>query len=411
MNSTATTTCPALMPSARSASHVAPTLFIGTMMLLAGCNTKLAPNNLATQEAGDTSFVSAPAAGLDGPVTLTQVLARTADQLDLGMIQSAAFGPNGTLWVYDQRGKNGEALLVFDSLGKRIAQAGRNGEGPGEYHGPAKLFRLSDSTMLLRVMNTARVVRFGARGEVLATLELPPAIINGWLVTPDTSGGWYLASSFEENTPKRVGRFGWIHFAPDGTVRDTVFPPARFFEEATPLGIAPGRVRTVTREGDVLTALPATNRIDRIAHDGHVTAMTWPGEAPSYTDQERKDIQHVSDRMNDLLGLVHVPLPSRRAAVHLLMTLPGGGVWAMLGAEGVRIPDEEVSKDTVPLPPMKWTERERWGSFDREGKLRYIVDMPVGAHVLDHDATRLLGVTTAADGSMTLVVWRLGRSH
>jgi hypothetical protein len=356
---------------------------------------------------GDTTFVSSPAEGLDGPVSLTETLRLTDDQLDVGVLQSAAFGPNGTIWVYDRKGKDGEALLVLDSLGTRIAKAGRNGDGPGEYHGPARLFRMSNGDMLLRVMNTPRVVRFGPRGEVIATIEVPTAAINGWLVTPDTAGGWYQASSFEENTPRRVGRFGWIHFAPDGTVRDTVFPPARFFEEPTPLGIAPGRVRTVTREGEVITALPAANRIDRIGRDGRVTAMTWAGEAPPYTDQERQDIQHVSDKMNDLLGLVHVPLPAHRAAVHLLTTSDSGGIWAALGAEGVRIPDEELSKDTVPLPPMKWTERERWGSFDRDGRLRYVVELPLGVNILDHDATRLLGLTTAADGSRSLVVWRM----
>lgn len=380
---------------------------LAVVVALTGCRKAAAPDAVTRNTLGDTTFVSSPPEGIDGPVSLTEQLRVTADQLDVGSFFAAAFGPGGTIWLYDQLGREGEALLVLDSLGTRIAKAGRNGVGPGEYRGPAKIFRMSDGAMLLRVMGTPRVLRFGERGEVLATIELLPAAVNGWLVTPDTAGGWYQASAFEENTPTRVGRYGWIHFAPDGSIRDTVLPPARFFEEPTPLGIAPGRVRTVTREGEVITALPGPSRIDRIARNGTVTAMTWRGEAPRYGEEERRDIQHISDRMNELLGLVHIPLPEHKAAVQLLLTSPEGGIWAALGGEGVRIPDEELPKNTAPLPPTKWRDRERWGAFDRDGVLHFVVEMAPGVYVLDRDGTRLLGVATAEDGTQALVVWRI----
>jgi|CXWL01.1.fsa_nt_gi hypothetical protein len=359
---------------------------------------------------GDTTFVSSPAEGIDGPVMLTEQRRLSADQLDIGAFSAAAFGPHGTIWLYDQQGRNGETLVVFDSLGARLGIAGHRGEGPGEYQGPARLFRMSDGTMLLRVMGTPRVLRFGAHGETLATIELPPAAVNGWLVTPDAAGGWYQAAAFEENTPTRVGRYGWIHFAVNGAVRDTVFPPASFFEEPTPLGVAPGRVRTVSRDGQVLTGLPGVSRIDRIASSGKVTAMTWRAEPPAYGAQERVDIQERSDRMNDLLGLVHVPLPARKAAVRQLFTTADGGVWAALSGAGVRLPDEGIPKRSDPLPPVKWIDRDRWASFDRNGRLRFVVEMPDGVQLLDRDGTRLLAVATAADGSQSLIVWRLATS-
>jgi hypothetical protein len=266
---------------------------------------------------------------------------------------------------------------------------------------------MGDGTMLLRVMNTTRVVRFGARGEVLSTVELPPAAMNGWLVTPDPDCGWYQASSFEQNLATRVGRYGWLHFAADGTVRDTVIPPERFFEEPTPLGVAPGRVRTVTREGEMITALPGPSRIDRIERDGRVTAMTWRWEPPPYGEEERRDGQLTSDRMHEALALPLTPLPERKAAVRLLLTDRDGGVWAAMGAEGVRIPEEELPRNPGWLPPTKWYDRDRWGLFDREGVLRFVVEMPLGTNLLDREGRRLLGVATAADGTQSLVVWRV----
>src|SRR5664279_3376609 len=134
---------------------------LAVVVALAGCHAASAPDAVTRLTVGDTTFVSSPQKGIDGPINLTEDLRLTADQLDVGAFSAAAFGPAGTIWVYDRQGRNGEALLVLDSLGGRVAKAGRNGEGPGEYQGAAKIFRMSDGTMLLRVMGTPRVVRFG----------------------------------------------------------------------------------------------------------------------------------------------------------------------------------------------------------------------------------------------------------
>jgi hypothetical protein len=375
------------------------------VLALTGCGEAPVPDDVTRETLGDTTFVSSPAEGVDGPAQAIELLRIPAEQLDVGVFFSGAFGPAGTIWIYDSQGPGGEALLVFDSLGQRLATAGRSGAGPGEYQGGARLFCMGDGTMLLRVMNTTRVLRFDARGEVLSTVELPPVAMHGWLVTPDPHGGWYQAAAFEQSVATRVGRYGWIHFDRDGTVVDTVFPPARFFEEPTPLGVAPGRVRTVTREGEMITALPGPSRIDRIERDGRVTAMTWRGEAPPYGEQERRDLQPVSDRMHEALQLPPVPLPERKASVHLLLTDPEGGVWAAMGAEGVRIPDEELPTNPGWLPPVKWVDRDRWGYFDRDGVLRFVVQLPEGTALLDRAGRRLLGVATERDGTQSLVVW------
>src|SRR5512140_713952 len=77
---------------------------------LAGCRNAAAPDAVTRSTVGDTTFISSPPDGIDGPVTLTEQLRVTADQLDVGSFFAAAFGPDGTIWLYDRRGRNGEVL-------------------------------------------------------------------------------------------------------------------------------------------------------------------------------------------------------------------------------------------------------------------------------------------------------------
>jgi hypothetical protein len=194
-------------------------------------------------------------------VLLREVRRLLPSAIDIGRIDAAAFGPDGSLWLLDGAGPNGASIQIVDSVGSPRAKAGREGAGPGEYRLPLRMFRLADGSMLVKEMSTTRAVRFDADGRALATMELPPAVATGWVVTPDTVGGWFITASFEANTPTRIGRFGWLHFSANGTVIDTMHPPPHLLREATPDGIAPGRVRTVARDGSALTTVPGPNRL------------------------------------------------------------------------------------------------------------------------------------------------------
>lgn len=371
----------------------------------AACSGTPPADQVTRLTVGDTTFVSSPAIGVDGPTQLQEVLRVDAAKLDFGRIDAGAFGPNGTIWLYDSRGKGGEVLRVLDSLGAPVAVAGRSGAGPGEFRGPIRLFQLADGSMLVKEMSTTRAVRFAGDGRTLATIELPVVVATGWVVTPDTVGGWFITASFEEHTPSRVGRFGWLHFNRDGAVIDTVFPPARLFEEPTPDGIAPGRIRTVGRDRSVLTTVPGPSRLTRIAPDHTVQVMEWRADPPAYLDQERRDMQAVEDRMNELFGQAKKPLPERKEPVHRILTDGTGLVWALLATVGERIPDDELPKEPSSIPPIKWHEHDRWAAFDRDGVLRFTVEAPSGTTILDRVGHRLLGIILDADGSQRIVVW------
>ena len=373
------------------------------------CSRTPAAEQVTRRTVGDTTFISSPAAGVDGPTQLREVLRVDAAKLDLGRVDAGAFGPNGTIWLYDSRGKSGEVVRVLDSLGVPLAVAGRSGAGPGEFRGPIRLFQLADGSMLIKEMSTTRAVRFDGDGHTLATIDLPVAVATGWVVTPDTVGGWFITASFEEHTPTRVGRFGWLHFNRDGTVIDTVFPPVRLFEEPTPDGIAPGRIRTVGRDRSVLTTVPGPSRLTRIAADRRVQVMEWRADPPAYLDQERRDMQAVEDRMNELLGQAKKPLPERKEPVHRILTDGTGLVWTLLATRGERIPDEELPKEPSSMPPIKWRDHDRWAAFDRDGVLRFTVEAPMGSNILDRAGHRVLGIVLDADGMQHIVVWRVAQ--
>lgn len=377
--------------------------------LAQACGNASTDGGVTRRTVGDTTFVSSPADGTEGPVRLEEALRVGASASDLGRIDAGAFGPDGTIWLLDGATRDGARIVILDSLGAARGQAGRQGAGPGEYRTPLQIFRLANRSMLAKEMRTTRAVRFAADGQVVATLALPPEVATGWVVTPDLHGGWFITALFEPNTPTRVGRFGWFHFDSAGVVRDTVHPPAQLLTESTPDGITPGRIRTIGSDGSVLTTVPGPNRMTRVAPDGTVLVTEWPGLPPEYGTDERNDIQAVVDRLNGLLGKPLRPLPERKQPVHRIQTDGTGTVWAQLSAPGKRIPEQLLPPNPDPLQ-MKWYDPDRWAAFGADGAMRFIVDLPTDHRLLDRDGNRLLCVATDTEGEEHIVILRIVRA-
>ena len=327
---------------------------------------------------GDGLYRSSPDTRANWTYHLVETLRIDGSRLDIGRIDAAAFGPNRSIWIYDSKATGGETIRILDSLGHPVGTAGRSGEGPGEYRGPIRIFQLADGSMLVKEMFTVRAVRYAADGHALATIELPAVVASGWVVTPDTVGGWYITASFEEHTVKRVGRYGWLHFNNAGGVTDTAWPPKQMFEEPTPDGVAPGRIRTVGRDGSMLTTAPGLSRLLRIPQHGKVAAMEWRADPPKYGDEERRDMQAVDDKLSDLLKTPRTPLPARKAPASRILTDASGWTWVQLTAVAERIPDDELPKAPSDIPPIKWRDRDRWAAFARDGVMQFVVDSPPG---------------------------------
>lgn len=391
----------------RRAMRRLPALSLAVLAIInVGCEDYANLQRVSRRVIGDTTFVRSPVEGAEGPIHLVEAVRGTETALELNRVDAGAFGPDGTIWIFDGAGRNGATVYVLDSLLRTSVAAGREGEGPGEYRAPLRIFRLADSTMLVKEMSTTRAVRFSADGAVLATISLPPKVATGWVVTPDTTGGWFITVSFEDNRPERIGRFGWLHFDHRGIVTDTVLPPDHMLAEPTPDGIAPGRIRTVGRDGSVLTTVPGPNRMTRYGVDSSVLVMEWPGMPPEYGEAERVDLQVVEDRMSELLGKAKLPLPRHKQPANRILTDQSGNIWVHLSNIGERIPDEELMKGQGPLT-VRWREPDRWAAFRRDGTLRFVVDLPSNARLLDREGERLLGVLADDSGAENLVVWRI----
>ena len=107
-----------------------------------------------------------------------------------------------------------------------------------------------------------------------------------------------------------------------------------------------------------------------------------------------------------LEGTVRRPLPKHKQPANRILTDGSNHIWVHLSNTGERIPDDELAKGQGPLT-IKWREPDRWAAFRRDGALRFIVDLPRHARLLDREGDRLLGVVADDTGAEQVTVWRI----
>lgn len=169
-----------------------------------------------------------------GVATLQRELAIGVEDGDtnlmIGAINDIVVASNGTMYLLD---RSVPVIRVFDAAGKFVRNIGRRGRGPGELQYAAGMSIGKNGNLLVWDPGNARINVYTASGDVVtqwSTMTGSSTSSGRRLMITDTSGTTYVhtfiwAPNRRSDGPSPLRR-GWLRFAPDGTLRDTIFAPA-----------------------------------------------------------------------------------------------------------------------------------------------------------------------------------------
>jgi hypothetical protein len=183
---------------------------------------------------GDTVVRMASSAAHAGVAELQRELAVGVADGDpnfmIGAINDIVVAGNGTMYVLD---RSVPVIRAYDAAGKFVKNIGRRGRGPGEFQYAAGMAIGRNGNLLVWDPGNARINVYTAAGDVVtswSTLSGSSTSSGRRLVMTDTSGTTYVHTFIWGRRPTGDGPAlpsrGWMRFAPDGKLRDTVYAPA-----------------------------------------------------------------------------------------------------------------------------------------------------------------------------------------
>ncbi len=321
-------------------------------------------------------------------------------------VSSARVLRTGEIAVFD----GSREVRVFDRSGVFVRSFGGEGEGPGEYLGPGRMFRLRADTLAIWDSRQRRLTILNGTGEVLSTVSPAgigrrPQILT---VLPDRSTLFEQEIRLPSTPTEYTQQFSnYLLYGPDGVLRDSLPVQPRVEIAKWPVGPLAG---------------------PRLFEEGTQFAGDWEGYWIGITRDE--EIRRYS-LAGDLSLIVRWPSTDRmvegdaqeRSVAELLETL-GAGVDREQAARVHRsreVPEQYPSHGPMLVDALDllWVQEfERpgsrglswWKVFDVEGALRATVAVPDNHRVLDVGDDYVLAVGSDALGVEYVRMFRLTRS-
>jgi hypothetical protein len=304
-----------------------------------------------------------------------------AEDCDLGVEVSAVDDVNGGTMVWEFA----KPIRRYDSAGRRLADLGRKGKGPGEYD---IAVAASATQAGIKVMDVAslRVARFDARGGFLdftpvrnvprSTLQLlflaGDAVVFSLQPLGDGSGSAFRAIRFRDD-----GRNDTLALQ----TMPGVTRAGQFYEMPSLFGPRP--LWAMSADGTVLFT-PATRYEVTAYRDGIATRRLSVEHQARPVEQQ--EIDREGARMRARAGPLRDAVEDairRAAAVHpaitQLFTVPDGGILVR--------ESPELSGDSV-----------RWSRFDSAWKVRGYVMLPESSKMLLLQPERMLVMDQLENG-------------
>jgi hypothetical protein len=151
------------------------------------------------------------------------VIAPTGDTLsELVDPYTLALDSRGNIYINERRDAH---IKVFDARGTFLRRIGAAGEGPGEFRGLVMAMR--GDTIIAHDPRLGRTTLLDPDGTLL--FSWPTSCCNYAPVVAEADGGVLIPGeigrSEDAAAQNALGAFGWIRYAADGTMRDSLYSP------------------------------------------------------------------------------------------------------------------------------------------------------------------------------------------
>ena len=287
--------------------------FATTLIVIGFPTSHLAAQRADTVVRRATAPVHAGVASLQREISIG--IADGDEHYILGAINDIAVGANGAIYVWD---RSVPAIRMYDAAGKYVRTIGAKGRGPGEYQSGSAIAIGRNGNLLQWDPGNARINNYSMSGDVLdswPTRGGSGTAIGRRLMTVDTAGNAYVqVTIFNRSAPEPRPRRGWLHFGSDGSLRDTLFPPAAPPElkleampspgsiVSAPVPFAPVQYTAISPHGYFVTALSNRIAIDLHENDRPLASIRRETQLQPVSAAERDSARsHVIENMRKSL--------------------------------------------------------------------------------------------------------------
>lgn len=256
------------------------------------------PTGAPVIETSANALETLPELGVDTVV----VVEGDADGVSLAAVTGVHRFDDGRLAILDLANRH----VVFTGPdGRVIRTVGRDGDGPGEFRAPSRLYPLGGDSVLVIDGRTSRMTVIGPGGDVGRTTPLeggagpglPVGLLaDGTLAHTAPQGG--AASRMESPTP--VMQEGFVRlFSPDGTLADSLGPFPDHTTYATDRGytspVFSPRTDFAPWEDGVWVATGLAPELTKIRRNGSVERIVrWAAPPRPVTQADRDRLLAVS---------------------------------------------------------------------------------------------------------------------
>lgn len=392
---------------------------LGAMLFMLGCGGSEQPTAVR-YTSGDTTYVR-PGEPTGWPeirhLTETLRIGRDDGREEelIGLAQCVVADEAGGIYFFDGPVP---ALRYFDADGEYIRTLGAKGEGPGEYQDSCLgMVIRSDGSILLREPRNRRVNVYNPDGSPREMWHVDSGLFTNHSTRLDDEDRLYLKTLLGEIEQNKAWPIGYLVYAPDGAIIDTI-PPPHPVQGSKPVAdgrFMPNNFSDITPDGGIVAANSGTYAIEIRKPDdaGNETVIRIDRayEPIRMAPAERAAHQAFWDflyaRNAEFLTNDSQPIPAVKPAFSELFVDADGRIWVQLYTEGVYTgPEEPVPPAEGEAPPVDWEEPIRYEVFSPNGDYLGRVSADDGAVVEYVRGDQAWG-TKFEEGKQFVVRWRL----